>query len=78
MRENGIAYTDSLDQTTTQLFEDHGYVIVRGLLDYEEDIRPVRDEYGVKPLTRLPGYGVWPTMRTMADRDGQSTNRRNV
>ena len=46
MRENGIAYTDSLDQTTTQLFEDHGYVIVRGLLDYEEDIRPVRDEYG--------------------------------
>ena len=46
MGDNGIAYTDSLDWTATQLFEDQGYVVVRGLLDYAEDIRPVREEYG--------------------------------
>ena len=46
MSEKGVAYTDSLDQTTTQMFEDQGYVVVRGLLDEARDIQPVRDDYG--------------------------------
>ncbi len=45
MIETVVAYTDSLDRTTTQKFEDQGYVVVRGLLDEQEDIQPVREEY---------------------------------
>ena len=40
-----IAYADSLGKKATSLFNDNGYVIIRGLLDTEKDIRPVREEY---------------------------------
>ena len=40
-----VAYADSLDSTATDLFEDQGYVVVRGLLDEDLDVRPVKDEY---------------------------------
>ena len=45
MVDDKIASTDTLDRTATRKLEDHGYVVVRGLLDDAEDIRPVRDEY---------------------------------
>ncbi len=45
MAETAIAYTDSLNGTATRLFEDYGYVVVRGLLDESKYIQPVKDEY---------------------------------
>ena len=43
--EDRISSTDTLDRTATDKIQDQGYVVVRGLLDDAEDIRPVRDEY---------------------------------
>ena len=40
-----VAYADSLNSSASDLFEDQGYVVVRGLLDDDQDVRPVRDEY---------------------------------
>ena len=45
MAENRVAYAGSLDRTAADLFEDQGYVVVRGLLDQERDVQAVRDEY---------------------------------
>ncbi len=44
MSDRLLAYTDSLDRTTTEMFEGQGYVVVQGLLDEEADIQPVRDD----------------------------------
>ena len=41
-----VAYAESLDSTATDLFEEQGYVVIRGLLDDERDVQPVKDEYG--------------------------------
>ena len=40
-----VAYADSLDSNATELFEDQGYVVIRGLLDDDQDVQPVKDEY---------------------------------
>lgn len=45
MAVSQVAYADSLDSTATDLFEDQGYVVIRGLLDDEQDVQPVKDEY---------------------------------
>ena len=45
MAANQVAYADSLDRTATDLFEDQGYVVIRGLLDDEQDVQPIKDEY---------------------------------
>ena len=43
--DDRVSSTDTLDNTATEKIQDQGYVVVRGLLDYAEDIRPVKDEY---------------------------------
>ena len=43
--EDRISSTNTLDRTATDKIHDQGYVVVRGLLDDAEDIRPVREEY---------------------------------
>lgn len=43
--EDRISSTETLDRTATEKIQDQGYVVVRGLLDAAEDIKPVRDEY---------------------------------
>ena len=40
-----VACVDSLDSIATDLFEDQGYVVIRGLLDDDQDVQPVKDEY---------------------------------
>ncbi len=40
-----LACVDSLDSIATDLFEDQGYVVIRGLLDDDQDVQPVKDEY---------------------------------
>ena len=43
-----VAYADSLNSTVTDLFEDQGYVVIRGLLD-EGPGRPAREGRVTKP-----------------------------
>ena len=45
MTVSQVAYADSLNSSASDLFEDQGYVVVRGLLDDDQDVQPVRDEY---------------------------------